>query len=301
MGKKGGGTRGGGGHSTHKRGRGRGGSHHNHARRAQEREDGGLDRPDSAIDIVDGGGGIDDGSSDEEGREGKRITAKIDVPVAMWDFDHCDPRRCSGKKLARLGLIRDLKVGTKFRGIVVSPKGAQVISPADHDIVAGAGVAVVECSWARLEEIPWRKIASPNERLLPYMLATNPTNYGKPWRLNCVEALAAAFYITGFDAYAEQLLAPFGWAASFYKVNKPYIERYKTCTSAEQVSAMQETIMNELEESYEQRRRETNDTDDLLVANPNHQRSEEGESEDDTEGNSEEEENIHASAFMVED
>lgn len=52
------------------------------------------------------------------------------------------------------------------------------------------------------------------------MLATNPTNYGKPWRLNCVEALAAAFYITGFDSYAEQLLSPFGWAGSFYKVNK---------------------------------------------------------------------------------
>ena len=52
------------------------------------------------------------------------------------------------------------------------------------------------------------------------MLATNPTNYGKPWRLNCVEALAAAFYITGYDSYAEQLVAPFGWAASFYKVNR---------------------------------------------------------------------------------
>ena len=52
------------------------------------------------------------------------------------------------------------------------------------------------------------------------MLATNPTNYGKPWRLNCVEALAAAFYITGYDSYAVQLLAPFGWAASFYKVNR---------------------------------------------------------------------------------
>jgi pre-rRNA-processing protein TSR3 len=55
---------------------------------------------------------------------------------------------------------------------------------------------------------------------VPYLIATNPVNYGKPWRLNCVEALAAAFYITGFDSYAERLLEPFAWGGSFWSVNR---------------------------------------------------------------------------------
>jgi ribosome biogenesis protein Tsr3 len=54
---------------------------------------------------------------------------------------------------------------------------------------------------------------------VPYLLATNPTNYGKPYRLNCVEALAAAFYITGFSDYAHRLLEEFGWGDSFIEVN----------------------------------------------------------------------------------
>ncbi|KAL5511887.1 TSR3 [Sanghuangporus vaninii] len=263
MGKKGGAGGTPNGRRSTGRGRGRGGPRHGHSRLPQAWEDS-LTRPDSAIDTIN----IDNPASEGEDAE-EESERKIDVPVAMWDFDHCDPRRCSGKKLARLGLIKDLKIGTKFRGIVLSPKGTQVVSPADRDLVQTSGIAVVECSWARLDDIPWRKISSPHERLLPYLLATNQTNYGKPWRLNCVEALASAFYITGFDSYAEQLLAPFGWAASFYDVNKPYIERYRTCKSAYEVSEMQETIMRELEESYRQSRKD-DDNGDLLVANPNH-------------------------------
>jgi len=282
MGKRGGSSSARGGHSARKRGVGRSQGKAPHARRIAE--DG---RPDSAIDAVDD---VAEGGSDGEGDDGEEdAIVRIAVPVAMWDFDHCDPRRCSGKKLSRLGLIKSLKVGSRFRGIVVTPKATQVISPDDRDIVLNGGLAVVECSWARVEEIPWRKIASPNERLLPYMLATNPTNYGKPWRLNCVEALAAAFYITGFDAYAEQLLSSFGWGASFYKVNKPYIERYRTCTSAASVIEMQETVMRELEESYTQSRQKKQDGDnlDLLVANPNHQLLDEEDEEDEEDDESE--------------
>jgi len=54
---------------------------------------------------------------------------------------------------------------------------------------------------------------------VPYLLATNPVNYGKPWKLNCVEALAAAFYITGYEDYGRRLLQDFGWGDSFWKVN----------------------------------------------------------------------------------
>lgn len=119
---------------------------------------------------------------------------------------------------------------------------------------------------------------------MPYLLATNPTNYGKPWRLNCVEALAAAFYITGFDSYAERLLAAFGWGPSFWKVNRPYLERYKKCDTAAEITAMQEAIMDELERNYVESRKakETNmdDTEDLLVANPNHNVEEGGESDE---------------------
>ncbi|KAG5353131.1 hypothetical protein C0989_010153 [Termitomyces sp. Mn162] len=234
------------------------------------------ERPDSAVDALSDDEQVENQSSDSDEDEGKDDDVRIEVPVAMWDFDHCDPRRCSGKKLARLNLIKELKVGSRFRGIVVSPKGKQVVSPSDREIILNGGLAVVECSWARLDDVPFGKIASPHERLLPYLLATNPTNYGKPWRLNCVEALAAAFYITGFDAYAEKLLSGFGWGGSFYQVNRIFLERYKTCSSAEEVSAMQDRIIDDLEKNWTESRRQKEEqggqTEDLLVVNPNHQR-----------------------------
>ncbi|KAF5323271.1 hypothetical protein D9619_013476 [Psilocybe cf. subviscida] len=169
-------------------------------------------------------------------------------------------KRCSGKKLARLGLISEPRVGSRFRGVVVSPKGTVPVSPADKDIIAAAGLAVFECSWARLDDVPFNKIA------MPYLLATNPTNHGKPWRLNCVEALAAAFYIAGLEEYGHTLLAGFGWGAAFWDVNKC---KYQACT----VDAAQAAIIAELERDWHasQARKDPHSTEpeDLLVANPN--------------------------------
>ncbi|KAH8088491.1 hypothetical protein HD553DRAFT_268669 [Filobasidium floriforme] len=214
--------------------------------------------------------GHQDDDDEEEGNEEDLDNVKIAVPVAMWDFNHCDPKRCSGKRLARHGLITSMRVGQRFRGVSLTPNGKSTISPADREWVGLGGLAVVEASWARLDEVPFAKIRSPHERLLPFLIATNPVNYGKPWRLNCVEALAAGFYLTGYDSYGDKLMSKFSWGHSFMKVNRHLIERYKTCKDAKEMVEMQERIQTEMEEEGKRARKERAEIgDDMLMGNPN--------------------------------
>ncbi|KAF3934282.1 hypothetical protein ABW19_dt0203702 [Dactylella cylindrospora] len=172
----------------------------------------------------------------------------------MWDFGHCDPKRCSGKKLEKAGLIRSLRIGQKFAGVVVTPNGKVVVSPADADIVNEAGAAVVECSWARISEIPFSRIGGKHERLLPYLVAANPVNYGRPWKLNCAEALAACFYITGRPDWAEDILLPFTWGHAFLEINEDLLDKYAACQDAAEVKETETSWLNQLEENYKHKK-----------------------------------------------
>lgn len=233
-------------------------------------------------------GGPDDSDNPDDGRP--------PFKAACWDLNHCDPKRCSGKKLIRLGLMRDLHVGQRHNGVIITPNGKHTISPADRELMDQYGAAVVECSWARTGEVQWSKVGGKCERLLPYLVAANTVNYGKPFRLNCVEALAASFYICGHPDWAEQVLRPFNYGQSFLDINQKVLRKYAACADEDEVKKTEAEWMERLEREHAQSR-ENEDEDDLWKGGNVNRRpiydsdsdSDEDEDENDDEGADEEE------------
>ncbi|KAF8983807.1 ribosome biogenesis protein tsr3 [Entomortierella lignicola] len=240
------------------RGRGRGGSRGGRGGKAHTHH---RDREVGAENARD----IDRGDESNE-----RVKSNIPMPLGMWDFEHCDPKRCSGKKLARMGMIKTLKVNQRFLGVCMTPNGQQAVSPSDRDVVKEHGLAVVDCSWAKLGDVPFKKLRAGHDRLLPYLIATNPVNYGRPWKLNCVEALAACFYITGFDEYGDELLSKFKWGHAFKKVNAELLSKYSKCTDSASVIAAQTEYLAMIEKEHNERHDGEHSDDDLMVRNTNH-------------------------------
>jgi pre-rRNA-processing protein TSR3 len=138
--------------------------------------------------------------------------------------------------------------------------------------------------------VPWSKIGGKCERLLPYLVAANSVNYGKPWRLNCVEALAAAFFICGHEEWAQEILAPFSYGQSFLDINSQLLKKYAACKDEADIKKCQEDWMQRLEKEYAESR-DVDDDDIWTRGNTNHMApvSSDDEEEDDDEEDDDEE------------
>ena len=175
-------------------------------------------------------------------------------PLSMWDFNHCAPQKCSGRKLVRMGMVRSLRVNQRSGGVVLSPMGEKAISRADAELAITGGLGVVDCSWARLDEVPFNRLRSGANRLLPFLIAANPINYGRPLRLSCAEALASGLYIMGFETAGRMVLSKFVWGEGFWTLNMELLDKYRMCETSEQVVAVQNDYIQTCENEVQQRK-----------------------------------------------
>ncbi|KAJ4715652.1 Ribosome biogenesis protein TSR3-like protein [Melia azedarach] len=180
------------------------------------------------------------------------------VQLAMWDFGQCDAKRCTGRKLSRFGLLKEiftkelclllateLRVSSGFGGIVLSPVGTHCVSKEDYSLIKRKGLAVVDCSWARLGDVPFVKLRCAAPRLLPWLVAANPVNYGRPCQLSCVEALSAALIICGEEETANLLLDKFKWGHAFLSLNRELLKAYSECENSAAIISVQNAWLSQ--------------------------------------------------------
>lgn len=195
---------------------------------------------------------------EEEEEEGDaEVASRLPtVPLRMWEFNQNDPKRDSGSKLVRMGLARTMKVGQPFAGLVLNSEATTVVSPADLEIVKEYGVGGVNCSWNRLDEVKMQKLGKlRNHRLLPFLVAANPVNYGRPFKMNTAEAMAATLYVVGLADEARAMLAPFAYGEEFLRINADALDAYAASGTAAGVRAVEASMLQEKEDRAAEKER----------------------------------------------
>jgi len=158
------------------------------------------------------------------------------VRLLAYHAGECDPKRCTAKKMARFGL---LTLHTHLRelprhAVLLDARAEVVLSRADRGQALDCGLAVLDVSWNRGA---FPAFSSRHPRRLPYLLAANPVNYGKPWRLSSAEAFAAALVLLGDEDQARTVLSKFAWGDQFLALNAEPLADYARAGTAEEVTA----------------------------------------------------------------
>ena len=164
---------------------------------------------------------------------------KCMIPLHLYHARQCDPKKCTGKKLARFNLatLHDSPKDLPREALFLDPFSEQALSPADD---AGRGIVVLDCSWEEVERVfPVLQKLRLRHRALPYLLAANAVNYGKPFKLSTVEAFAAALYILGEKEQAALILNKFKWGPIFLELNQEPLERYSNAKDSTEVVRIQ--------------------------------------------------------------
>jgi pre-rRNA-processing protein TSR3 len=169
------------------------------------------------------------------------------VRVFVFNAEHCNPKRCSARRLARFGMVEAVdRLGQlPKKAILLDPFAKKALSHEDTEQAISRGVCILDCSWEQAEGTfkKAKKIGRLKSRSLPYLLAANPINYGKPWRLSSLEAAAAALTILGDKAHGRRLAEVTNWGRTFMQLNAEPLEEYSSAETSGEVVRIQQAYL----------------------------------------------------------
>ncbi len=162
------------------------------------------------------------------------------IPLYAFRDNSCDPKKCTVKRLERSGLVRVLsKISHIPRNtILLDPTAPQALSPADRP---ARSLTALDCSWEVLDTgavSSWRK-----RRALPFLVAANPVNFGRPYRLTSVEAFGAALFILGEREQARVVLESQNWGPRFLELNDEPLSLYARAGDSTEIIAIQKMFL----------------------------------------------------------
>ena len=162
--------------------------------------------------------------------------------LIVYHLAQDDAKKCTAKKLAKFGIAKIVKSikALPRKAILLNPGAKKALSMEDKKI---KNIVAIDCSWEKVDEVFQKLQMKMASRALPYLLAANPVNYGKPFKLSTAEAFASALYILNDVEGAYEIMNKFKWGLHFLELNKEPLEDYRKAeTSEEVISIMKEYI-----------------------------------------------------------
>ena len=167
------------------------------------------------------------------------------MKLIVYHANEDDPKKCSARKLAKFGYAKletNIKK-TPRNTVLLNPFAEKSLSKGDLENANKNGILAVDCSWKNAEKSFDYLDKKNHSRALPFVVAANPVNYGKPLKLTTLEAFAAAAYILDDIETTEKILSLYKWGPYFLVLNKEPLEEYrKAKNSSEIIKIMKQFI-----------------------------------------------------------
>ncbi|MCD7781533.1 MAG: DUF367 family protein [Methanosphaera sp.] len=163
------------------------------------------------------------------------------MKIVIYDSKECDPKRCTAHKLEKQNKVSIVHNIHKipYNAIVLDAEAKKAVSREDKSNITKYGLSALDCSWNKLKKSSFNSKSKKNHRLLPFLVAANPVNYGKPCTLSTAEALSATLYIVGFKEQARELMNGFKWGPHFITLNEELLDAYSEAKNSTEIVEVQ--------------------------------------------------------------